>query len=205
MLFTAYVNKLPENGIELQDGGPQRRSLRLAWSMWISFDPEASMIEVISNGGSRHRREIAEIFASEMLGVSEQEIWDRSALDLGRLRRRVEFETDPADEIAEVAVILLRLDGPGPDFVRVTLESVPNIDIYTAGSRLFGASDLLVRAGWSITKAKLRVIFHPAPSERRGKTITIELSLPNWSNLKERTFRHQLLSNKYLRCCGLLA
>ena len=205
MLVTAYVDKLPENGIELQDSGPRRRSLRLARSVWISFDPEDSTIEVFSHGGSKHRREIAEIFAGEMLGTTQLEVWNRSAFDLERLRRRVEFKTDPADEIASVAVILLRLDGPGPGFERVTLESGPDIDIYANSSRHFGAGDPLARTGWSITKAKLRVTFNPAPSERRGKAITIELSLPNWSNLKEQSSRHQLLSNKYLRRWGLLA
>jgi hypothetical protein len=204
-LFTAYVDKLPENEIELQDGNPQPRSLRLARTIWIAFDPLDSTIEVFSHGGGKHRREIAEIFAAEMLGTTQLEAWNRSAFDLERLRRRFEFETDPADEIAEVAVILLRLDEPGPGLVRVTLENGPDVDIYAASRRLFGAGDPLTRAGWSITKAKLRVTFNPGPSERRGKAITIELSLPNWSNLKEQTSRHQLLSNKYLRRWGLLA
>ena len=206
-LFTVYVDKLPENWIELQDSGPQRRSLRLARSVWISFDPADATIEVFSNGGGKHRRRIAEIFAAEVLRTTELEMWSRNAFALDKLRRRVEFVTDSSDNIAEIVIVLLRLDGLGPNFARVTLESGPNsnVDIYETSSRLFGVGDPLLRSGWAVTKVKLRVTFHPEPSEKRGKAITIELSSPNWSNLKEQTFRHQLLSNKYLRRWGLLA
>ena len=53
--------------------------------------------------------------------------------------------------------------------------------------------------------AKLRIIFHPEASGRREKVVNVELRMPNASNLKNQTFRHRLVSEKYIERWGLAA
>ena len=68
----------------------------------------------------------------------------------------------------------------------------------------FGDSDLLRRPDWQITQAKLKIAFYPEAKGKRAKTINVELSAPNGSNLRDQTRRHQIVSEKYLVRWGLI-
>ena len=77
-------------------------------------------------------------------------------------------------------------------------------DIHAKSARWFGDSDLLRRPEWRVSQAKLRIKFHPEGNGKRAKMINVELRAPNGSNLKDQTRRHQIISEKYLLCWGLI-
>jgi hypothetical protein len=58
------------------------------------------------------------------------------------------------------------------------------------------------RPDWQVTQAKLKIDFYPEWKGKRAKTINMELRVPNGSNLKDQTRRHQIGSEKYLARAG---
>ena len=78
----------------------------------IWYDPDERTLDVVASGGKLVRAKIAESFAKNVLGVSEKIspiVTRRFALD--RLKRPLTAESDAADGIKSVKVVLLRL-GP---------------------------------------------------------------------------------------------
>lgn len=116
------------------------------------------------------------------------------------------FATDAEDGIKHVGVHALRLSDGAGHFGRVTLETdnAEKSDIHTASASWFGAADPLRRDDWAVIQARLRIVFHPEAGKRREKTITVDLRVPNASNLKDQTRRHQILADKYLERWGLV-
>jgi hypothetical protein len=117
------------------------------------------------------------------------------------------FPSDPADGIKEAKTTLLRLADFSHPFGRLTMEldGAGHRDIHTASARWFGAADPLKQPHWRVTQARLRITFHPEASDKRAKTISIDLRAPNGSNLRDQTRRHQLVAEKYLERWGLIA
>jgi hypothetical protein len=78
-------------------------------------------------------------------------------------------------------------------------------DIYAASRRWFGDAEPIGRPDWRVVQAKIRILFDPEEAGRRQKVVTAELRMPNTSNLKNQTLRHQLVSEKYVERWGLVA
>ena len=102
---------------------------------------------------------------------------------------------------------LLRLARRGSRYDRVTIEVGPSdlIDICRRSEEFFQDSNPLKWPDWYVTHATLRIVFHPEPGRTREKAVSIQLRVPNGSNLRDQTWQHQVLSKKYLAKWGLLA
>jgi hypothetical protein len=136
-----------------------------------------------------------------MLGIKGKirpVVAERFALD--RLRSPMEFESDAADGLKTVKVTLLRLRRMGSRYERVTIEVDPSarIDICGRSKQLFRDADPLRWPDWYVTHATLRIVFHPELGRTREKTVSIQLRAPNGSNLRDQTWQHQIVSQKYL-------
>jgi hypothetical protein len=68
-----------------------------------------------------------------------------------------------------------------------------------------GMLSRLGRLDWRVVQAKIRIVFDPEEAGRRRKVVTAELRVPNTSNLKNQTWRHQIVSEKYIERWGLAA
>ena len=117
------------------------------------------------------------------------------------------FESDPADGIASVKLTMLRLALMGARYERVTIEVDPSdrADLCARSAQWFGDADPMRWPEWSVTHATLRIVFHPEPGKTRKTTVPIQLRIPNGSNLRDQTQRHQIISQKYLARWGLIA
>jgi hypothetical protein len=186
---------------------PKRRTRRPVIEAAICCDPVSGMLDIVSKGGRPLREEIAQSFAEHLLD-SETALTpvSRRDFDLDRLKRPAAFPTDPVDGVKSVKVTLLRLRNTSGGFDRVTIEidNAEHGDIHARSACWFGDSDLLRRPDWQVTQAKLKIAFYPQAQGKRAKTINVELSAPNGSNLKDQTRRHQIGSEKYLARWGLI-
>jgi hypothetical protein len=203
--YAVYVECLPETTLEFERDEPRRRSRRPVIQAAICFEPETGSLDIMSRGGKDMRQEIAHSFATRLLGSDKepQPVYRRD-FNLDRLKRAIPFPTDPADGIKSVTVTELRLSHIGGSFDRLTIETGEKSDIYAASARWFGDGNPLQRSDWQVTRAKLRIAFHPEAGAKREKVIYVELRAPNGSNLKDQTRRHQLVSKKYLLRWGLV-
>ena len=88
---------------------------------------------------------------------------------------------------------------------RVTFENAARAGgtIWDMADEEFGATNPL-RRGWVITQAKLAIKFHPKGDARRGRSLTLAVTMPHGCNLKDQTEQEQLIGEKYLRRWGIL-
>lgn len=199
--YTVYSEGLPVSDLVFEGDEPTRQTRRPVIEAAIWYDPVARTLDVVAAGGKLVRARIAELFANNVLGVKDKispVAMRRFTLD--RLKRPFTGETDPADGIRSVKVILLRLAPVSGSYGRVTIEVDPSdhMDICARSEQWFGDADPLRWPEWHITQAKLRIVFHPEASSTREKIVTLELRAPNGSNIREQIRQHQIISQKYL-------
>jgi hypothetical protein len=206
--YTVYVEKLPETSLEFGEDGPARRTSRPAREAALCLDCGAGILDVLSEGGNELREKIACAFARIVLGnEAGLEPVRRRNFHLDRLKRPISFPTDPKDRIVNVAVTQLGLAASDAKSGRVTIDvgRFNNEDVYAASERWFGDAEPIGRLDWRVVQAKIRIVFDPEEAGRRRKVVTAELRMPNTSNLKNQTWRHQLVSEKYIERWGLTA
>ena len=194
--YSVYVEGLPECSMEFDREEPKRRTRRPVIEAAICCDPV----------GRPLRKEIAQSFAERLLDSENALTPIRPRdFDLDRLKRPMPFPTDPSDGIKSVEVTLLRLRDAAGRFGRVTIEVDGEYpDIHGTSAGWFGDFDPLRRPEWRVMQARLRIAFHPEGRGKRGKLITVELRAPNGSNLRDQTWRRQIVSEKYLVRWGLI-
>jgi hypothetical protein len=204
--YSVYVEGLPECSMEFDREEPKRRTRRPVIEAAICCDPVSGILDIVSKGGRPLREKIAQSFAARLLDSENALTPIRPRdFDLDRLKRPMPFPTDPSDGIKSVEVTLLRLRDAAGRFGRVTIEvDGEHADIHGTSAGWFGDFDPLRRPEWRVIQARLRIAFHPAGHEKRGKPITVELRAPNGSNLRDQTRRHQIVSEKYLVRWGLI-
>ena len=205
--YSIYVEGSPESQFEYNGNELTRRTRRPVHEGAISYDPDRRILDVIAKGGKKVRTDIAGSFARNILGVTEgihPVVLRRFMLD--RFKQPHAFESDAADGIKAVKVILLRLELTSGGYGRVTIEIDPSdhINIHTRSEQWFGETDPLQRPDWRVTQAKLWIVFHPEEGKTRQKVMTIELRAPNGSNLREQIRHHQIVSQKCLTRWGLV-
>jgi hypothetical protein len=206
--YTIYSEELPVSDLAFKGNEPTRQTRRPVSEVAIWYDPDERTLDVVASGGKLVRARIAESFAKNVLSVSEKIspiVTRRFALD--RLKRPLTAESDAADGIKSVKVVLLRLGPVGGGYGRVTIEVDPSdrMDICARSGQWFGDGDPLQWPEWHVTQAKLRIVFHHEVGRTRDKTVTIELRAPNGSNIREQIRQHQIISQKYLARWGLVA
>jgi hypothetical protein len=202
--YTIYVEKLPESGLEFGENGPTRRTFRPAREAALCLDCREGILDVLSDGGKHLRDKIACAFSRVVLG-DEAGLHPvrRRDFHLDRLKRPIGFPTDPRDRIISVAVTQLGLAALDSKFGRVTIDVGRSGDesIYSTSERWFGHVEPIGRLDWRVVLAKIRIVFDPEEAGRRKKVVTV----PNSSNLKNQSWRHQLISEKYIERWGLAA
>src|SRR6185437_8427828 len=205
--YTVYIEELPRTGMEFSRDELKRVTRRPAAEAAICCDPAAGTLEIVAKGGRILREEMARAFSMHMLksGAELAPIPQRR-FDLDRLMSMKAFPTDPADGIAKVVVLSLRLRDIDTTAGQVTIDVAdPDREtIYSVSAFWFGDDDPLRRPECRVLHAKLRITFHPERVGGRPKSITVELRSPNGSNLRDQTQRHHLIAEKYLARWGLI-
>jgi hypothetical protein len=204
--ITVYREGLPDDHLAFDDDGELiRRPYRPVFEAAMTYEPSTGVIEVVAND-RESRSELVQFVARHLLGVefSSEKVPMRQ-YDLSVLGNRFCFPTDLDDGIERVDVRQLRLmpiDHEGP---RVTLENTARAGgtIWDMADEEFGATNPLLR-GWVITQAKLAIKFYPKGDARRGRSLTLAVTMPHGCNLKDQTEQEQLIGEKYLRRWGIL-
>jgi hypothetical protein len=206
--YTVYAEGLPVSDLVFDGDEPTRQTRRPVLEAAIWYDQRANTVDVVSAGGKLVRAKIAKLFANSVLGITDKlspVVPRRFTLD--RLKRPFSGETDASDGIRSAKVILVRIAPAAGTYDRLTIEVDPSdpTDICTVSQRWFGDADPLLRPDWHITQAKLRIVFHPEARSTRDKAVTLELRVPNGSNIREQIRQHQIISRKYLPRWQLVA
>jgi hypothetical protein len=163
------------------------------------------VIDVIAGAGKERRTEIAKAFIETLFSdEASMEPVQLREVELDSLLRSRDFPTAPEDGIRRVRLVLARLAAPGHQG-GITLQTGADgpLTLHAAARAWFGPYDPFA-AGWCVTKAKLTIQFERRPKQRRGRSLPVELTVPNGCNLRDRTEEERLIGEKYLARWGLV-
>jgi len=203
-----FHDDLPDTYLEfdLEKERPVRRHRRPIVEVSITYEPATGVIEVVASVG-KLRDQLARIFADTILRqeIAAEQIALRR-FDLSPLLQPFDFAFDPVDGIESVKLVLLRLHQMNNPKRRLTLECPRRADgtIWEQARDVLTQGDDLARAGYVATKATLSVKFLPGVGNRRGETLTFNITVPNGCDLKSQTERQRLVGERYVKFWGLL-
>jgi len=206
---TLYQEARPQVEPEFgEDGEIASRMRRPVHEGAVMFDEVKGQIDIVARGGKATRQKIAEAFVRLFLsGADNPRPIEMRLLDLSSLSSPCTFAIRAEDDVIAVEVERLRLASPDGDGFMVTVEAKNGAGdedaIQERARRNFGPRGPLGKPGWTVVAASLRVRFAPEAESTRSKSIRVELTLPNRTNLRDQTERHRLIADVLLEHWGL--
>ena len=192
-----------------------RRIVKPVFEAALTYEADTGVIEVVANT-LQDRKDLTAFMARDLLGIDfdEKHIPLRE-YDLSMLLKPFDFPTDEEDGIMGVTVKELRFMELGERNERITIESMSGaersiwemaekrigLDIGGTGHTLQIATEA---PEWIITRARFTIKFYPGPEGGRGKSLTLTVTMPHGSSLKDMTPHERLIGEKYLRRWGIL-
>lgn len=202
---TIYSQGRPETRLAfvrgMLDRVPDHRVLEAS----LTYSPGDGVIEVVAK--DREMREpLVRLLAEHLLGMpisGEKVTLRRYRLD--GLCSRFDFPTDPEDNIEDVRLLQLRLmplEGSGERITLECLRDAPH-SIWKMADERFGQHNPLA-GGYTVTQARLSVRFFAQLGGRGARTLTVQITMPQGCDLKDRDGRQRLVGEKYLARWGLV-
>jgi hypothetical protein len=173
--------------------------------MVITYEPKSGAIEVIAPG-KECREELVKMFSATLLQspLDEAQRVPLKKYNLSTLLSPRSFPTDPDDGIEVVKIMMLELKPfDNGNKVRLSVTAKEQKTIHDVSREWFEQHDPL-RTGFLVAKVKLSIRFKPDSTDRRGKTLPVEITWPNGCDLKGKTTKEQLIGEKYLKRWGLV-
>jgi hypothetical protein len=185
--LTIYIQGLPNNGSEFVNRRYKRRVSNPAIEAAIVYDPADGQTSTVAKGGKDVHDALLHSFATKLLKVESRfDIVRQRKFTLDALKSKQTLLADPSLGIRAVRVRKLRMAPPRYSAGFLTVEAPagePDTDVYDLGNQWFAERAQLYEK-FAVIHATIAMHFHPKPAATRSKTINIELTMPNTSNLK---------------------
>ena len=202
---TIYVEERAES--ELAFGASEtleRQIVQRVLEVGLSCDSKERVIEVCARGGKDVRDKYAKAFTKHFAPGAEMPVeTPRREVLLDRLRRGVEFETEPADGIESVELSALDFYSTGGGISRFERRG-DDETIYQFLERRFGEASPLKTGGWQIIAATIRIVLSPKDGARK-KTLTVTMRSPNTTTLPNSTEANRQFALNLLERWQLIA
>ncbi len=184
--ITLFVQGLPNNSTEFVEGHFRRTVSHPAIEAAIVYESETGAVTTVAKGGKPVHEVLREAFADHLLKVDPEytQVAERR-FRLDTLKNNRVLAADPEMGIRSVRIRKLKLMAPdfGGHLTVETRGPDSSFGVYDLGNRWFvEKSDLFDK--FQVVRATIALHFQKRPHERRSKTINLELSAPNGSNLK---------------------
>jgi len=183
-----YVQGLPDNRMEFVDGNHVRRISNPSLEAAIVYDPSNGNISTVTKGGKNVHEVLREAFARKLLNIEPKfDLVRRRSFVLDSLKVPHALAPDPNVGVQAVRVRRLKLVPPGMNSGILTIDAPagqPASSVYDLGDRWFAERCGIYRK-FTVVHATISMHFSRAPDAKRSKTLNIELTWPNTSNLKD--------------------
>lgn len=202
--ITLYRETRPNTEYAFRNGEFGTEVRRPVLEASVTYEPRTGMIECVAPQRD-DRSDIARLLAVNLLGCSPDfEPVPARAYDLSALKQRLEFPTEPADQIEGVSIEMLKLVPIEIAGELITVESraKSSRDIWTVVEDRLGPHAL--HQDYIINQAKV-VIRYRGGDTHSVRSLAVTITHPNRSNLKERTEIERAVARKYLPQWGLVA
>jgi hypothetical protein len=184
--ITIFVQGLPNNATEFVNGNFRRTVSHPALEAAIMYEPEAGNVTTVAKGGKDVHEALRDAFAKHLLKVDPQyEPVAARRFRLDALKANPALAADADLGVRAVRVRKLKLAPPNLDGALVVEAPGANsaVGVHELGNRWF-AEQSRVFEKFRVIQATISMHFQPRANERKSKTINLELTLPNGSNLK---------------------
>jgi hypothetical protein len=184
--ITLFVQGLPNSSTDFVDGRFRRTISYPAIEAAIVYESETGTVTTVAKGGKPVHDALREAFADHLLKVDPEyaRVTERR-FRLDTLKNNRVLTADPETGIRSVRIRKLKLMAAdlGGHLTVETRGPDSSLCVYDLGNRWFvEKSDLFDT--FQVVRATIALHFQKRPHERRSKTINLELSAPNGSNLK---------------------
>ena len=183
-----YVQGLPNNGMEFVNGKHVRRISNPSLEAAIVYDASNGNTSTVAKGGKDVHEALREAFARKLLKIEPKfDIVRKRAFLLDSLKTPQPLAPDPALGVKTVRVRKLRLAPPAMDSGLLIVEApsgTPGTSVYDLGNSWFSERSGVYRK-FMVVHATISMHFNILPGAKKAKTLNIELTRPNTSNLKD--------------------
>lgn len=183
-----YVQGLPNNGMEFVDGKHVRRVSNPSLEAAIVYDPSSGTTTTVARGGKDVHEAIREAFARKLLKIDPKfDLVRKRSFLLDSLKAPQALPPDAALGVRAVRVRRLKLAPPGMNSGILTVEApagMPGMSVYDLGNSWFAERSGVYRK-FTVVHAMISMHFNAEPDAKKAKTLNIELTRPNSSNLKD--------------------
>lgn len=184
--ITIFVQGLPNNATEFVNGNFRRTVSHPALEAAIMYEPETGHVTTVAKGGKDVHEALRDAFAEHLLKVDPQfeRVAPRRFL-LDTLKTVPVLAADADLGVRAVRVRKLKLVPPNLGGALVVEAPGANsmVGVYELGDQWFTEQCRLFEK-FRVIQATISMHFQPSPNRRKNKTINLELTLPNGSNLK---------------------
>jgi hypothetical protein len=178
---------------------------RPAFEVIFVYKPENGLLEVSAKGKKDEIEKLQEIFCRTILGLDGLPDIKARHFDLTQLKdKSFAFVREPQDGVEKVTLKMLRLDLPGIDNRRITLEARPYKEeqpVHTLIEKALNKANVSLESA-TVAKARLQFKFAPVAG-KRGKTLTFEISVPDRCTLKDDPLDQ--IAKKYIERWGFVS
>jgi len=184
--LTVFVQGLPNNATEFVHGNFRRTVSHPALEAAIVYESETGHVTTVAKGGKDVHSALRDAFAQHLLKVDPQyEPIAARRFQLDALKTSRVLPADAEMGVRAVRVRKLKLAPPnlGGHLVVEAPGANSALGVYELGNQWFAEQSRLYEK-FRVVQATISIHFQPRANERRSKTINLELSVPNGSNLK---------------------
>jgi hypothetical protein len=186
--IAVYIQGLPNNGTEFVNGKFVRRVSNPALEAAIVYDASNGHTSTVTKGGKEVHEALREAFARKLLKIEPKfDLVRKRQFRLNSLKSPQSLALDPALGVKVVRVRKLRLAPPAIGSGLLTIEApsgMPETSVYDLGNSWFSERSR-VYSKFTVVHSTISMHFNVMPGAKRAKTLNIELTLPNSSNLKD--------------------
>jgi hypothetical protein len=183
-----YIQGLPNNGTEFVNGKFTRRISNPALEAAIVYDASNGHTSTVTRGGKEVHEALRESFARKLLKIEPKfDLIRKRSFLLDSLKTPQALAPDPALGVKAVRVRRLKLAPPSAGSGLMTIEApggAPGTSVYDLGNSWFSERSR-VYSKFTVVHATISMHFNPPPGAKRARTLNIELTRPNSSNLKD--------------------
>jgi hypothetical protein len=204
--FMIYQEGMPDAVLEFDGDEVISRIRRPVNEYAIIYSPSAGLLEVTAARRER-RNVISKAFTEDMLGQAvDAETVPLRRYSLDRLMDRRPLELDPADGIESAQVVMMRLQDLSKEgYIAIEVPARCWMGFHDYAENYLEDRNPLTCGDFRPVQARLSIRFQPENGSRRSKVLPIKITLPNGSDLKNRTHQERLIGEKYMPLWELIS
>lgn len=206
--FFAYLDDFEEAHMvfDQESSEPVVRRGRHAFENVFVLTPRVGTLELFAEGGKKVQRPLQSAFARAVLGIELGEAAPpRPAYRLDHLLKRDHpLVADPRDGVVDARMTRVRIAAPGSQgYVEVAADPrADRYDIYTQLSRRIAPAAF--GAGVRAIQATFVLKFQRSPGRCGPTQMTINVSVPDSCDLRQKQEPYRTAGERFLRCSGVI-